>query len=46
MSVQVDSQFVKQLITEKLSKLGNFNKVLGMLEFDDEYLAGHPKANN
>ena len=33
-------------MTEKLMTLGNFNKVLGTLEFDDEYLARHPKANN
>ena len=25
-------------------KLGNFKKILGMLGFDDEYLAGQPKA--
>ena len=45
-SVPVASQVAEQLTTEKLRKLGNFNKAPGMLEPDGEYLAGHPKANN
>ena len=44
MSVRVASQVAKR-VTVGSWKLGNFKKVLRMLEFDGEYLAGHSKPN-
>ena len=35
----------ERLKTKDLRKLKNFKKILGMLEFDGEYLAEHPKVN-
>ena len=44
-SVLVASRLAKQLKTYDLRKSCNFEKILGMLGFDGEYLAGHPKPN-
>ena len=44
MSVRVTSRVAEGLKTQDLRKLGNFKKVLGMIGFGGERLAGRPKA--
>ena len=44
MSLPVASEVVKQLKTLDLEKLEDFKKIIGMIRFDGEYPAGHPKA--
>ena len=43
-SVRVTSRVAEGLKTQDLRKLGNFKKVLGMIGFGGECLAGRPKA--
>ena len=42
-NVWVASRVVKRLKTNFLWKLGNFKKILEMVEFDGKYSTGHPK---
>ena len=43
-SVRVTSRVAEGLKTQDLRKLGNFKKVLGMIGFGGECLAGRPNA--
>ena len=44
MSVRVTARVAEGLKTQDLRKLGNFKKVLGMIGFGGECLAGRSKA--